>query len=317
MFIGVDLGGTSIKVGVVSLDGKILYQNSKPTYAGRDFQLIIRDMIEQIEDAIDCVNIGIDEIRSIGIGVPGIAEAHTGKVIYCTNLSWYNIPLGEEISRHFGKPVYVENDATVAALAEYVAGSTKGIKNSVFLTIGTGIGSGIIINHKIYSGSHSAGSEFGHMIIGENFYNCNCGANGCFETLASATALIRYTRKRIEEGYKDTNILRMANGKIEDIDAKIIFDAAKAGDSLGVEAVDRMIKYLSIGIVNIMNSLDPDRVVIGGGVSKAGDYFIQQVDDAVRKLVLCKEIQYGDIVLAQLGNEAGIIGAAFIGENII
>lgn len=315
MFIGVDLGGTTIKVGVVNGEGRILYQNARPTYAGRDYPLIIRDMIEQIEDAMDWAGVGLEAVKSIGIGVPGLAEARTGNVIYCTNLSWVNIPLGREISQHFGKPVFVENDATVAALAEYVAGSTKGLKNSVFITLGTGVGGGVIINHKIYSGSHGAGSEIGHMIVGENFYNCNCGANGCLETFASATGLIKYVRKRIEERDVATNILRMANGRLEDIDAKIIFDGAKAGDALAQEAVQRMVKYLAIGIINIFNILDPERIAIGGGVSKVGDYLIDLLNQEVSKMTFCKEVKYGDIVLAELGNDAGIIGAAFLGEN--
>ncbi|KXG74118.1 ROK family protein [Thermotalea metallivorans] len=315
MFIGVDLGGTTIKVGVVNGEGRILYQNARPTYAGRDYPLIIQDMIEQIEDAMDWAGVGLEAVKSIGIGVPGLAEVQTGNVIYCTNLSWFNIPLGREISQHFGKPVFVENDATVAALAEYVAGSTKGLKNSVFITLGTGVGGGVIINHKIYSGSHGAGSEIGHMIVGENFYNCNCGANGCLETFASATGLIKYVRKRLAERDVATNILRMANGRLEDIDAKIIFDGAKGGDALAQEAVHRMVKYLAIGIINIFNILDPERIAIGGGVSKVGDYLIDLLNQEVSKMTFCKEVTYGDIVLAELGNDAGIIGAAFLGEN--
>ncbi|AOT72166.1 ROK family protein [Geosporobacter ferrireducens] len=316
MLIGVDLGGTNIKVGIVNQEGQILYQNSRTTNPSRPYPLIIQDIIEQIEGCVSQLNGTVEDIKSIGIGIPGIAELQTGNVIYCTNLSWYDVPMGEMIRTHFNKPVYIENDATVAALAESVSGSTKGLANSVFLTLGTGVGGGIIINHKAYSGSHGAGSEIGHMIVGENFYECNCGRNGCLETFTSATAMIRYAQKRIREGVVDTEILNIAEGNIENITAKVIFDSAQKGDQLATEVVERMIKYLSIGIANIHNMLDPDRITIGGGVSKAGDALLEPLREAVAKLAFCKGVIYGDITLAQLGNDAGIIGAAFLGESL-
>ena len=315
MLIGVDLGGTNIKVGMVNQEGQILYQNSRATNPSRPYSLIIQDIIEQIEEGIAQVGGVLEDIKSIGIGIPGIAEMHTGNVIYCTNLSWYDVPMGEIIRKHFNKPVFIENDATVAAVAESVSGSTKGLANSVFLTLGTGVGGGIIINHKAYSGSHGAGSEIGHMIVGENFYECNCERNGCLETFASATAMIRYAQKRIQEGADGTEILNMAEGKLENITAKIIFDGAQKGNVLAKEVVERMIKYLAIGIANIHNILDPERITIGGGVSKAGDMLLEPLREAVKKLTFCKSVHYGDITLAQLGNDAGIIGAAFLGEN--
>lgn len=315
MLIGVDLGGTNIKVGIVNQGGQILFQNSRTTNPSRLYRLIIQDIIEQIEEGMIQVGKTVKEIKSIGIGIPGIAELQTGNVIYCTNLSWYNVPIGEMIRKHFDKPVFIENDATVAALAESISGSTKGVPNSVFLTLGTGVGGGIIINHKVYSGSHGAGSEIGHMIVGENFYECNCGRNGCLETFVSATAMIRYAQKHIQEGVTDTEILNMAEGIIENITAKMIFDSAQKGDLLAKKVVERMIKYLSIGIANIHNMLDPDRVTIGGGVSKAGNALLEPLREAVSKQSFCKGVKYGDITLAQLGNDAGIIGAAFLGEG--
>lgn len=313
MRIGIDVGGTTIKAGVVSEEGRILFQSAIDTKAGRDYRLIFEDMIKQIEALLTQAGCKHEELKSIGIGIPGLADYKTGNVIYCTNMSWTDVPLGSALQAHFNKPVYLENDATVAGLAESVMGSTKGFPNSVFLTLGTGIGGGIIINHKTYSGSHSAGSEIGHMIVGENFYECNCGNNGCLETFASATAMIRYAAHRIEKDGIKSSILEKAGGKTENINAKAIFDAAKEGDSLGLETVNRMIKYLAIGIINIMNMLDPDIIAIGGGVSKAGDYLIGLLKQQVGKMLFSCNVQYADIVLAELGNEAGIIGAAFLG----
>ncbi|SHJ33244.1 glucokinase [Geosporobacter subterraneus DSM 17957] len=315
MLIGVDLGGTNIKVGIVNQEGHILFQNSRATIPSRPYQSIVQDIIEQIEEGMMQINRSVSEIHSIGIGIPGIAEQQTGKVIYCTNLSWYDVPIGKMLRDHFNKPVFVENDATVAALAESVSGSTKGLANSVFLTLGTGVGGGIIINHKAYSGSHGAGSEIGHTIVGENFYACNCGRNGCLETFASATAMIRYAQKRLREGAQGRELLDMVEGNIENITAKAIFDCAQKGDRLAIEVVDRTIKYLAIGIANIHNMLDPDCITIGGGVSKAGDALLIPLREAVKKLTFCKSVDYGDITLAQLGNEAGIIGAAFLGVH--
>lgn len=316
MLVGIDLGGTAIKAGLVDREGRILIQSSIATKVGRDYRLIIEDMKKQIEKLIQDYGIGMDDIESIGIGAPGLMNYKSGHVIYCTNLFWNNVPLGVLLQEHFKKPVYIENDATVAGLAESLFGSTKGVSNSVFLTIGTGIGSGIIINNKVYSGSHFAGAEIGHMIIGENFYKCNCGNNGCLETFASATAMIKYAIHRLEKDDIKTIILDKAAGKTENINAKVIFDAAKEGDQLGTETVDRMIKYLSIGIINVCNILDPEIIAIGGGVSKAGDYLIERLKIEVGKMFFTPNIKYGDIVLAQLGNEAGILGAAFLGNNM-
>lgn len=316
MLVGIDLGGTAIKAGLVDHEGRILLQSSIATKVGRDYKLIIADMEKQIEKLLEDYGIGIDEIESIGIGAPGLMNYKTGHVIYCTNLFWNNVPLGVELQEHFRKPVYIENDATVAGLAESLFGSTKGVSNSVFITLGTGIGSGIIINHKVYSGSHFAGSELGHMIIGDNFYKCNCGNNGCLETFASATAMIKYAAHRLEKDGVSSTIPDKASGKIENINAKIIFDAAREGDQLGKETVDRMIKYLSIGIINVFNILDPEIIAIGGGVSKAGDFLIDRLKEEVGRMFFTPNIKYGDIVLARLGNEAGILGAAFLGNNM-
>lgn len=316
MLVGIDLGGTAIKAGLVDREGNILIQSSIETKVGRDYRLIIEDMKKQIEKLLSDYGSGIDDIESIGIGAPGLMNYKSGYVIYCTNLFWNNVPLGVMLNEHFKKPVYLENDATVAGLAESLFGSTKNVPNSVFLTIGTGIGSGIILNHKVYSGSHFAGSELGHMIIGDNFYKCNCGNNGCLETFASATAMIKYAVYRLENDNIKSSILEKAAGKRENINAKIIFDAAKEGDQLGKETVDRMIKYLSIGIINAFNILDPEIIAIGGGVSKAGDYLIERLKAEVGKMLFTPNIKYGNIVLAQLGNEAGILGAAFLGNNM-
>lgn len=309
------MGGTNIKAGIVDMSGRIIARNAMPTGAGRDYQLIIDDMAAQVKALLDESGVSLEEVDSIGIGVPGTVDYRTGKVIYCTNLFWNEVPLGEKFRAIFNKPIYAENDATVAGLGESLFGSTKGVRNSVFLTLGTGVGGGIIINNRVYSGSHGAGSEIGHMIMGENFYDCNCGNNGCLETFASATAMIKYVQKRIAEDCTTTSILSEADGKPENINAKMIFDAAQTGDAIALETVDRMVKYLAAGIISIYNVLDPERIAIGGGVSLAGQYLLDKLKHKVNSMTMVKKIHYGDIVLAELGNEAGIIGAAHLGRQ--
>lgn len=316
MLIGVDLGGTAIKAGLVDFEGNILRQNAIPTRVDEGPSAVIENISGQIKELTAAQGIGMEDIHSIGIGVPGLAEYGSGKVVYSANLAWKDIELGKELNSRLGRQVYVENDATVAGLAENLFGSTKGAVNSVLLTLGTGIGSGIIINRRIYSGSHAAGSEFGHMIIGENFYDCNCGNNGCFETLASATSIIRYSQHRLKESGSKSEILEYVHNKLENITAEIVFDAAKHGDAIALEAVDRMCRYLAIGILNIYNILDPDIVAIGGGVSTAGEFLLEKVRKKLDGMLFTTSMKYGEVVLAALGNKAGIIGSAFLGYYI-
>lgn len=311
-YIGIDLGGTYIKGGIVNKDGDILVKKEVKTYVEQGHEKVICDISSLIKDLANELRINIKYICSIGVGIPGVANKD-GMVYYATNLHWANVPLGDMLRKEFMDiPVYVENDATVAALAEYVKGSMKNKESGVMLTLGTGVGGGIIVNKKVFSGSHGLGSEIGHMIVGENFYKCNCGNNGCLETYASATALIKYAKKLIEDG-NDTLILEKVQNNLDKINAKIIVDCAKEGDAISIKCVDRLIRYLSIGIANIMNIMDPQVISIGGGLSKAGDFILDKIRKEALKYVLFKELKYGDIVLATLGNDAGIIGSAMLG----
>lgn len=314
MRIGVDLGGTNIKVGVVDEQGSILGQNVGPTPIEQGVEGIIRDITQQMKDLLEVLHISKGEIQSIGIGVPGLVGKNTRQIIYMPNLFLKDVVLDKKIEKVFHIPTFVSNDAAAAALGEKIVGSTRGISNSVFITLGTGVGGGIIINDQIYSGGHGWGSEIGHIYVGENFYNCNCGKNGCLETFASATAMIKYTKKRLSEGSEDTLILQKVEGDLKRIDAKLILDSAKEGDALALEVKNRFIKYLAIAIVNLYNILDPECIAIGGGISQAGDFILNPLRQEVNKRVFTKEVSYGDIVLAELGNDAGIIGAAFL-EN--
>lgn len=312
MKIGIDIGGTNIGMGLLDDDLHMVYKDEMSTDKDRGYEHIKSKIISAIEDMILKGEELNKRVESIGIGIPGIADKEGDYVIYCTNLNWSNVPLGKDIRDKFNLPVYIENDATVAGIAESAMGISKGYANSVFITLGTGIGGGIVINHKVHRGSHGIGSEIGHMIVGENFYNCNCGNNGCLETFASSTAIEMYVKNEIEMGFKDTMLLK----DMENITAKDIFSWAEKGDKLSNMAIYRMAKYLSIGIANIINILDPDIIVLGGGVAKAGDFLLNRVKEQLPKYILFKEMEYGKIELAKLGNDAGIIGAAMIKDYI-
>lgn len=314
MYIGVDLGGTKIKIGLVNEEGQMVKSGSIATDPSHDYGIIMRDMTAEIERLITGEGLQIQDIQSIGIGVPGLVDYEKGMIIYCTNLSWYNVNAVSYLKEHFQVPVYIENDATAAGYAESLFGSTKEARDSIFLTIGTGIGGGIIINKQIIRGAHGAGSELGHMVIGENFYDCNCGRNGCFETLASATAMIKYATHRMkqEPGTSGLEKPYEQNGGLE---AKDVFDQAALGDAIAAETVERTAKYMAIGIANIYNIFDPEIIAIGGGVSKAADSFFDLVRSYAKKMALVDCIDYAKIVRAELGNDAGIIGAAFLSKQ--
>lgn len=310
MFIGVDLGGTNIAIGLVDEEFRFVYKKSMPTRSERSPEEVIGDIIALIKEVMDKSD---KEVKAIGIGIPGIAEPNTGNVILCVNLRWTNIPLKSILEHEFNIPVYIDNDATVAAVAEYKAGAMKNVSSGVMLTIGTGIGGGIISEGKVIRGFNGIASEVGHMIVGESFYNCNCGRNGCLETFASSTALINYTKKLIQQGNK-TIIIDMVNGNIENINGKVIFESAKLGDFVANEAVDRLVKYLAIGINNIAAIIDPEIFVIGGGIASAGQFLLEKVKMAAQEYKYIKAMPIGHIVLAKLNNDAGIIGAAALCE---
>lgn len=311
--IGIDIGGTNIGAGLLDENLNIVYKREIPTNKDKGYDFIESQIILIIEDMISKASELGQKIDSIGIGIPGIADVTGDKVIYCTNLNLVNVSLGKNLRDKFSIPVFIENDATVAGIAEAALGVTKGYPNSVFITIGTGVGGGIIINHKVYAGSHGIGSEIGHMIVGENFYDCNCGNNGCLETFVSSTAIQKYVINEIENGFTGTILLEKVND-IKEIDTKLIFECAKLGDELSNKAVNRMVKYLTIGIVNIINIIDPEIIAIGGGVAKAGDFLLDKIKALLPRYILLKELSFGEIKLGKLGNDAGIIGAAMLKE---
>lgn len=310
--VGIDLGGTSIKAGIVDESGSIVGRNSCKTEVEMGYHQIIDDMAKLINQLMDDYGIDIGQIVSIGVGMPGAADPD-GVVYYATNIKWVNVPLREKLNEYFpGTPVYIDNDANVTALAEYHFGAMRGAKSGIMITLGTGVGGGIITNGRLHQGAFHTAGEIGHLVVGENFYDCNCGNNGCLETFCSATAIIKYAQKLIYDG--ESSIIREAvKGNIEEITAKTVFDAYQQDDEVAVRTINRFVKYLGIGLAGMVNLLDPEVFVIGGGVASAYDLFIEELRREVKRHVIFKEIPCARIVPALFKNDAGIIGAAMLG----
>ena len=313
-YIGVDLGGTGIKAGVVNERGEIISKGSTPTLAERPYQAVIADIAALCRTVAADANIAMEEIEAIGVGVPGICDPKTGIIPKCTNLGWFDVPFVAEMHSHIDKPVIVDNDATVAGFAEYIAGVSAGTQSSVFVTLGTGVGGGIIINGRPYSGAHGVGSEIGHMVIGMGGELCTCGNRGCFERYASATAIIRDARRAVAEN-PNSAIMEKCGGDTEKINAKIVIDAAKEGDAVAVKVFSGYVNGLAHGLVNLINVIDPEVSVLGGGVSMAGEFLLNAVREAMKPLIFFKSMPYADVKLATLGADAGIIGAAMLGRQ--
>ncbi len=298
MGIGIDLGGTAIKGGIVNHQGVIAKERRVKTQKG--YECVVRDLAALINELVQLS----PEETTVGIGIPGILSGDGATVVSCPNLNWKNKPLKQDLEAVLALKVLLVNDATAACIAEATFGSTRGRSSSVLLTLGTGVGGGVIVNDRIISGAHGVASEIGHMIMEENFYDCNCGKNGCLETFASATALIRYCQKQIDDGVESE--LK----KDDTYDAKQIFDAAKAGDALALAAVNRLANYLGWAIANVNDLLDPGIFVIGGGLSGAGDFLLERIQTETKSRLTYPQYASPEIVLATFGNEAGMIGAA-------
>jgi len=314
-YIGIDLGGTNIAVGLVNEEGKILHKDSVPTLRERPYQEIIKDMAMLTLKVIKDADVSIDQVKSIGVGSPGTPNCKDGILIYNNNLNFRNVPIRSEIQKYIDLPVYLDNDANCAALAESVAGAAKGANTSVTITLGTGIGGGVVIDGKIYSGFNYAGGELGHTVLMMDGEPCTCGRKGCWEAYASATALIRQARKAAEAN-PDSLINKLVGGDLSKIDAKIPFDAAKQEDKTGEMVVQQYIRYIAEGLINMINIFMPEVLVIGGGVCKEGEYLLKPLRELIKQGVYSKEdIPQTELRTAQMGNDAGIIGAAMLGKE--
>ncbi len=309
--IGIDLGGTNIKVGVVDENYRIIGKSNVKTNLPRPFEDIADSICTAVKLACEDAGVTDEMIDNIGIGTPGTAERHTGRVLYSSNLGFKNAELGKTLKEKLGKDVYTENDANAAAYGEYLNGGGKGYENIVVITLGTGVGGGIIIDGKIYTGFNCCGAEIGHMVIEYGGAPCNCGRNGCFESYSSATGLIRMTKEAMEND-KNSEMWNIA-GKLENVDGKTAFDGMRAGDKTAAEVVNKYIGYLGCGLTNMVNIFQPEVLLIGGGICKEGDNLIKPLEKIINSESYCINPERSTrLGICKLGNDAGIIGAAYL-----
>ncbi len=310
--IGIDLGGTNIVAAVVDEKYNIIAKAKTPTAVPRSAELIFDDIAKVCKEAVEKAGLTMNDISSVGLGTPGTVNSD-GVIEFANNLNFDNVPAKDMIIERLGdKPVYVANDANCAALGEAYAGCGNGAKNFIAVTLGTGVGSGVIIDGKIVTGVNNAGGECGHMVIVVDGEACTCGRHGCWEAYASATALINQTKKAMEQ-YPDSVMHQLAKeeGKVS---GKTAFDAMRRGDIAGIKVVDQYIKYVACGIINLVNALQPEIICVGGGICNEGETLLRPLRryiEAERYSVYSK-IQT-KILEAELGNDAGIIGAAILG----
>ncbi len=312
--IGVDLGGTNIAVGVINEKNEIIGRGKVKTRAPRPAEAIFDSIKEAVDMAVVNAGINYEEILSVGIGTPGSVNKDTGAIEFSNNLKFHNVPAKQMLEERLKKPVYLENDANAAALGEAVAGCGNGVKNFVAVTLGTGVGSGIIIDGKIYRGSNFCGGEMGHMVINVDGIPCNCGRKGCWEKYASATALVSQAVEAMQSN-KDSLLWQTCDGDLNKVEGKTIFEALDLGDATAKAVVDKYLYYVSIGLANVINALQPESVCIGGGISGQGEKILQPIRDIVKaERYSVYADKQANILKAELGNDAGIIGAALLDE---
>ncbi len=306
-YAGIDLGGTFVKCGIVSEEGELLIKDKMPTQRGRSFAEIAGDMARLAGALAEKAGVSLS---GAGVGSPGVVDSKNGAIVYSCNLNWRNAALAEEMESVLGVPVCVTNDANAAALGEQFIGAGKGFRNVVFVTLGTGVGGGIVIDGKLFEGFRSAGAEIGHTVIRMNGERCGCGRKGCFEAYASATALIRQTRRAMEK-HPESEMWKLCGGDPEKVDGRTSFDGMRAGDRTAKTVVKNYIGYLSEGVTNLCNEFRPEAVLLGGGISAEGDTLVKPLSELVdRKVYGGTDYAPVKILKASLGNDAGMFGAA-------
>ena len=309
--IGIDLGGTNIAVGVVNDRYEIVARRSVPTGAERPAEEVIRDMGDAVEEALRQAGLTAVDCASMGVGAPGACDPQTGVVKRAYNLNWFDVPVCRMLHQRFGIPVRLGNDANCAALAEVVAGAAVGCQDMVLITLGTGVGSGIISRGKILSGLRGGAGEAGHMLLVLDGQPCTCGRRGCWEAYASATALIRQTRQAALA--HPESLL----AQVEEITGRTAFDAAAQGDAAGKAVVEQYIHYLAVGVANMINIFFPEVIGLSGGVANQGENLLAPLRAAVGPMVFGNAYaqKHTRITTCTLGYRAGVIGAALLAKN--
>lgn len=312
-YLGIDLGGTNIATGVVDEKYRIVEKYSTPTLHRRSFEDVVKDIVKAGQTVLEKAGLSQSDIEYVGVGVPSTIDQSTQRVIYANNLDWHNKDFVGEFQKKWDIPVLVANDADVAVCAEVLAGAGVPYDNILMLTLGTGVGGGIVFKKELFTGGDGYGNEAGHTILVAGGEPCTCGRKGCFEAYGSVTALIRDTIRAMAD-YPQSKMRELCGGDISRVNGRTAFDAAKLGDKAGELVVDQYITYLAEGISSLVILLRPEAVLLGGGICNEGDTLFIPLREKVDGLVYGSDlIGTPPILKAELGNDAGIIGAALLG----
>ncbi|HEY0222476.1 ROK family glucokinase [Lactovum miscens] len=316
--IGIDLGGTSIKFGILTADGQVQDKWSVATNVLDEGKHIVPDIVESINHRLEIYKLDKNDFSGVGMGSPGSVDIEKGTVTGAYNLGWKTTQeVGSVITAETGLPFAIDNDANVAALGERWVGAGENNPDVVFITLGTGVGGGIIAGGNLIHGIAGAGGEIGHIVVvPEDGFECTCGSRGCLETVASATGVVRVARQMAEE-FEGDSLIKNALDSGESVSSKDIFVAAEDGDLFASKVVDKVSMYLGLACGNLGNTLNPDSIVIGGGVSAAGEFLRKQIESYFKKFTFPTVRKTTSIKLATLGNDAGIIGAASLAKKFI
>ena len=313
-YLGLDVGGTNMVAGVVDENHQIIAKESIPTQAGRTIEEITADMAEVSKKAVLKAGLQMEDISSWGIGMPSYVNPKTNLLVHANCFGWKNVPIYDYLKKHISLPTYIANDANCATYGEVLAGSASQYTDAIMLTLGTGVGGGIIMGKKIYSGADNMGAELGHTKLVYNGERCTCGQKGCLEAYCSSTALIRIMKEALQEN-KDTLIWKLCGEDENKVNGEILFEAAKQGDSLAKQIVDDYISKLAAGISTFITIFRPQVIILGGGIAHAGDLLLKPLNEKLHTCTFAaEEIGIPQVIRAELGNDAGIIGAALLND---
>ncbi|MEE6450402.1 MULTISPECIES: ROK family glucokinase [Bacillaceae] len=316
MIVGVDLGGTSIKLALLTNNGEFIDKWEVPTDKSDSGKHIPKTITIAIEEKLKQMDKTKEDIAGIGIGAPGSVRLEDGLIFAAVNLGWVNFPLKEILEKESGIPVIVDNDANIAAVGEMWKGAGNGAKDVVMVTLGTGVGGGVIVNGDVAHGISGSAGEIGHITVQlENGVLCNCGKTGCLETISSATGIARIANEKLQNTTKETVLKEMSNNS--PITAKDVFDAYSNGDEVAEEIVNHVMRYLALVLAGVGNTLNPENIIIGGGVSNAGELLLKPLKKYFDEFAFTTVRDSTKLSIAKLGNDAGAIGAAYLVKKFI
>lgn len=316
-YLGIDLGGTNIAMGVVDEEHRLIQKASIPTPKGKDGEALADLMAKEARIFAESLGLTLAQMEWIGLGAPGHVDPVKGELIFACNLDLYHCPMAQMLKDRTRRSVYLGNDANAAAYGEALAGAAKGTRSSVTVTLGTGIGTGIVLNPKILEGYSYCAGEGGHMVIIAGGRSCNCGRRGCWETYASATGLINSTKEAMQQNSQSV-LWELVEGDLYKVTGRTAWEAKAKGDFTAIQVIEQYIQYLACGVVNIVNLVEPEMICIGGGISAQGENLLAPLRELVNRE---KYSRYGGqsttVVAATLGNDAGLIGAALLGKQYL